>query len=155
VNKLKQKSIEKMKQSKINSQRKSQIRHREKLKKKMERKIELTRWYRNQGAVVTGRGEKIHHKFIKFCCAMYFEEKGYDYITEYKLKGLECDLFIPTLNFFIELETNLTKTKEENKLKQFKHILDSTNCDFFIFEIKDLPKNYEEVLKEFDRRFGL
>ena len=152
---LKPHSIEKIRASQKKCRLRAYNQHQIRLREKMDQIIELSRWRRNQGAVVTGNGESLHHKFCKFCCAMALEESEYDYISEYKLKGFECDIFSPNLNFFIELETNLTKSKKESKLNQFRHIANSSNCDLFLFDIKEIPNDYIKAVDYFKGKLGI
>lgn len=153
---LKPESLEKMKKSQLESKKRASKRHNFKLKKRLQNETLISRHYKNQNAIILSNGQGKRHNYAKFVVGYYLNSKGYDFISEFPFEEGISDIYCSQLGWAFELESNLSKSKYDKKVKKYdKYIFDGILNEVWIISLDDFSFNFEEDIKLLDGRLGL
>lgn len=139
-------------------------------------KEEYKEWFKHRLNVIVpmGRGEKEKHFLIKALLCKILDDEGYRFVTEYPINGRYVDVFVLDNFMAYEIETTknnnfkekLNKRMEEYHKNQSKYLsiygmkmaLDLVDNfskeNLTIIFVKDLPKDFDEIIKELKRIFN-
>ena len=121
----------------------------------------------------TGSGEGDKHFLIKALFCRILDNEGYRFLTEYPINGRYVDVFCLDNFIAYEIETtknnnfrkNLSKRMEEYKKKFNPSVFpyggfasdcveDFSEENIHVIFVKDLPKDFDEIIKELKRIFN-